>query len=87
VQLRPSYPVALNNLGVVYRRTGKLDDAIATFEKCIRAAPGLDQPYLNLAAIYTATGNREKAEAVLRQLLVQIPDHVLARKRLEQLAR
>jgi FimV-like protein len=77
--------VALNNLGVLYRRTGKLEEAVAAFEQCIRAAPGLDQPYLNLAAIYIATGDREKAKEVLRQLLVQIPDHALARKRLEQL--
>jgi len=87
VQLRPNYPVALNNLGVLYRRTGKLGEAIATFEKCIHAAPGLDQPYLNLAAIYTATGDHERAVEVLRQLLIQIPDHVLARKRLDQLTR
>jgi tetratricopeptide (TPR) repeat protein/peroxiredoxin len=87
VQLRPDYPVALNNLGVLYRRTGKLEEAVATFEKCIRAAPGLDQPYLNLAALYVAVGNRQKAQEVLRQLLEQVPDHALARKRLEQLTR
>lgn len=87
VNLRPDYPAALNNLGVLHRRTGKLAEAIATFEQCIRVAPAFDQPYMNLAEMYMAAREWQKAQEVLRRLLEQQPNHAHARKLLEQLAR
>ena len=39
LKLRPAYPEALNNLGILYLRTQRRDEAVASFEECIRVAP------------------------------------------------
>jgi FimV-like protein len=85
LELRPDYPEALNNVGIVYWRTQRLEDAIKAFQGCIRISPDFDQPYLNLARLYIATGKRDFAREILQQLLARVPDHSLARKALEQL--
>ena len=63
VSLRPVYPEALNNLGVLYLRTRRPEEAIHSFEESIRVAPEYDQAYLNLARVYAIQGEREKARA------------------------
>ena len=85
LRYRPAYPEALNNLGVLYLRTGRRDQAVTNFEECIRVAPWFDQSYLNLARVYALEGAPGKARNVLLELLKQHPDHVLAKKALEQL--
>jgi tetratricopeptide (TPR) repeat protein len=83
--LRPAYPEALNNLGVLYLRTRRTQEAIHSFEESIRVAPGYDQSYLNLARVYALLGDREKARAILLELLKQHPDHPQATQELLQL--
>ncbi len=83
--LRPVYPEALNNLGVLYLRTRRPQEAIASFEESIRVAPAYDQSYLNLARVYSLLGDRDKARAVLLELLKQYPDHPQAKEQLAQL--
>jgi tetratricopeptide (TPR) repeat protein len=85
IATRPAYPEALNNLGILYLRTHRLEDAIKSFEQSIRLAPAYDQAYLNLARVYVIEGNREKAKAVLRELLKQNPDDEQAKQELNQL--
>jgi Flp pilus assembly protein TadD len=85
LQLRPAYAEALNNLGVLYLRSQRRDEAVAKFEECIRAAPGFDQSYLNLARVYSLEGAPEKARAVLIELMRQHPGHVQGQKALDQL--
>jgi Flp pilus assembly protein TadD len=82
---RPVYPEALNNLGVLYLNTQRRDQAVASFEECIRVAPAFDQAYLNLARVYALEGARDKARGVLLDLLKQHPDHPQAKQVLEQL--
>jgi FimV-like protein len=83
--LRPVYPEVLNNLGVLYLRTRRPQEAIASFEESIRVAPAYEQSYLNLARVYSILGDREKARAVLLELLTQHPDHPQAKEQLAQL--
>jgi len=85
LKLRPDYPEALNNLGILYLRTQRRDQAVASFKECIRVAPAFDQSYLNLARVYAIEGQTDEARKVLRALLQQHPDHVQARKDLDQL--
>jgi len=82
---RPAYPEALNNLGILYLRTGRTAEAIRSFEESIRIAPAYDQSYLNLASVYVIVGDREKAKAILQQLLTQHPYHTQAKAQLKQL--
>ena len=82
---RPAYPEALNNLGILYLRTRRPEDAIRSFEQSIRVAPAYDQAYLNLARVYVIEGEKEKAKAVLLELLKKHPDHAQAKEELKQL--
>jgi Flp pilus assembly protein TadD len=85
LKARPVYPEALNNLGVLYLVTRRRDEAVNSFEHCIRIAPGFDQAYLNLARIYVLEGARDKARGVLLDLLKQHPDHPQGKEMLQQL--
>jgi tetratricopeptide (TPR) repeat protein len=85
LQLRPGYPEALNNLGILYLRTQRTDQAVATFEECIRVNPAFSRCYMDLAQVYALEGMPEKARTVLLQLLKQHPDHAQAQRALEQL--
>jgi Flp pilus assembly protein TadD len=79
------FPEALNNLGILYLRTQRQDEAVASFKECIRVAPGFDQAYLNLAKVYVLEGAPVKARAVLLELLKQHPSHTQAQSMLAQL--
>ena len=85
IAARPAYPEALNNLGILYLRTKRPNEAIQSFEESIRVAPAYDQAYLNLARVYAIEGDREKAKAILRELLKHYPDHPQAQEGLKQL--
>jgi tetratricopeptide (TPR) repeat protein len=85
LQARPDYPEALNNMGVLNLRAGHRDEAVKTFEECMRVAPDFDQAYLNLARVYALEGDRNKARAVLDVLLRRHPEHPAAKKMLTEL--
>ncbi len=68
-QLRPDYPEALNNLGVLYVREQEYAKAEEQFKSCIRVNPKFDQAYLNLARLYVMQNDKEKARGVLQDLL------------------
>ena len=87
LKFRPGYPEAMNNLGVLYLRTGRRDEGVKMFDECIRVAPSFDQSYLNLARVYALESAPDKARTVLLDLLKQHPDHVQASKMLEELSR
>ena len=69
VSLRPDYPDALNNLGVLFVREQRYPEAEEQFKTCIRVAPNFDQGYLNLARLYVLLNDKEKAREVLHALL------------------
>ena len=72
---------------MLYLRTQRRDEAVRTFEQCIRIAPAFDQSYLNLARVYALESTPEKARTVLLELLKQQPGHVQAEKMIEELPR
>ena len=83
--LRPAYPEALNNLGILYLRTEQRDKAVASFEECIRVAPDFNQAYLNLARVHALENAPENARRILLQLLARHPDDAQAKTALAQL--
>jgi lipoprotein NlpI len=85
VSLRPAYPDALNNLGVLFVREQKYPEAKEKFETCIRVAPDFDQAYLNLARLYVVLNDKGQAKEVLLALLRQQPQHKVAQQALEML--
>ena len=82
---RPAYPEALNNLGILYLRTRRWEEAENSFKELIRVAPSFDQAYLNLARLYALDGDAQKARNVLLELLKEHPGHVQGQRELEQL--
>jgi Flp pilus assembly protein TadD len=85
IDLRPEYPEALNNLGVLLVRSQQYGEAEARFQACIRVAPNFDQAYLNLARLYVTLNDKAKAKEALLALLKQQPEHKMARQALEML--
>jgi Flp pilus assembly protein TadD len=85
VSLRPEYPDALNNLGVLFVRERRNSDAEERFKTCIRVAPNFDQAYLNLAHLYVILEEKQKAKEVLLALLRQQPLNDVAQKELQML--
>jgi uncharacterized protein HemY len=83
--LRPDYPEALNNLGVLYVRRQDYTKAEDKFLAGIKAAPTFDQSYLNLARLYANRNDKQKARDVLQQLLQLRPDDENAKRALEVL--
>ena len=75
LKARPAYPEALNNLGILYLRTQRRDEAVASFEESIRVAPDFDQAYLNLARVHAHRGQQGRGRAVLQALLKRHPGH------------
>jgi Flp pilus assembly protein TadD len=76
---------AINNLGVLYAKMGKPDDAIAAFRYGIGIAPDDESLYMNLGRIYVTMGRRDEARALMEQLLERKPDDETARKALAEL--
>ncbi len=73
IQLYPKYFRALNDLGVLLIRLGRLDEAVKTLEEASALAPHLYYPRLNLATVKTRQGKYKEAVAMLDKLLKQNP--------------
>ena len=81
----PNYAEAHNNLGIVFVRQQDFSRAEEQFKSGIRVAPNFDQSYLNLARLYAMRNDKEKARAVLQDLLRMQPDNPGAKQALELL--
>jgi Flp pilus assembly protein TadD len=75
----------LNNLGVVYLRLGRIDDALNCFERCTKMSPDYDRPYLNIALIYKQQGRQSDARALLQAFASQHPANEEIRKALGEM--
>jgi Flp pilus assembly protein TadD len=64
---------------------GQTDDAVAAFQYGIQVAPDDDMLYLNLARVWVTRGDRDRARAVMRQLLERKPGNAIALKGLRAL--
>jgi tetratricopeptide (TPR) repeat protein len=71
-----------NNLGCLYVRENRLDEAVGTFREVLRQNPDVPQARYNLALIYYATGNPQAAyveffalKGLDRDLAAQLSDY------------
>jgi Flp pilus assembly protein TadD len=85
VALRPDYPEALNNLGVIFVRGQDYAKAEEQFRTCIRVAPNFDQAYFNLARLYAMRSDRPGAREVLQNLLALQPQNAGVKQALDAL--
>ena len=71
----PGWAEALVNLGIVYNREEKPDDAISAFKKAIEADPKLFGARLNLGITYFRLHRFDDAEDPLRQAVAIDPEN------------
>jgi tetratricopeptide (TPR) repeat protein len=61
IQLDPSYPIAYNDLGIIYESKGLTDRAEENYLKAIKVDPTFLSAYTNLAIVYENKRDLEKA--------------------------
>ncbi len=66
---KPGSVMAHHHLGLVYRKAGRFDEAVAALEKAIELDPFSVESLINLGALYYDMGNIDKAQAVNEQAL------------------
>ena len=71
--LYPQYLRALNDLGVLYLKLERLDEAAATFTQAISLNGRFSFPRLNLGLVLNRLGRYNEAVEVLRQLVKEQP--------------
>ncbi len=77
IKLRPT-AVSYHFLGNAYHFTGKLDDALAAYQKAIHLSPKYEEAYIELGKVYDRLGCHVDAiDSYKRALKIQ-PDDVMA---------
>src|SRR5260370_12020684 len=75
IEADPGWAEAIVNLGIVYNREGKSEEAIGAFRKAIEADAKLFGAHLNLGITYFRLHRFDDAEAPLRQAAVIDPEN------------
>lgn len=73
VELKPSDPVLLNNLGFVYYVMGRYDDALSYLQKRLAVDPKRKEAHGNIADVYRKMGRRDDAKKEYEQYLALYP--------------
>lgn len=68
--------------GVAQSDSGRVQDAIVTFNKLTEDYPRLPEPYNNLASLYAATGQYDRARAALESAIRTNPSYAVAHENL-----
>ena len=67
------WPTANLNLGNLYLRLGRFDDAVAAFRRALKLDPQFAQAWVNLADAWRIQGREQEVEASLREGLATLP--------------
>jgi len=67
----PTQPATQNNLGILYKQTGQLDNAITAYRQAIAKQAVYPDAYYNLALVYRAKGQFKEAEEAYLKALAQ----------------
>jgi tetratricopeptide (TPR) repeat protein len=67
LRFAPDSSAAYNNLGRIYEKAGRREEAVRMFEKAIEVAPSRPNAYSNLAVIMAEVGRKEEAIAYFRK--------------------
>jgi Flp pilus assembly protein TadD len=78
-------PTVLNDLALVYRQIGKINDALSALKKAVALEPDHPQAWNNLGGMLRETGDITGAESAFRQALRAQPDFAAAHTNLANL--
>jgi len=62
LEIRPDFAPAYNNLGVIYQRQGRLEEALKAFREAVLCDPDYERAYHNLGRLYRQRGGDWEAE-------------------------
>lgn len=85
LRIAPQHPKACANLGALYGMNGRYFEAAVLLRGCLEASPDYIQMRLNLARAYIGLGERDGAEAELREVLIRDPGNHAAMALMERL--
>ncbi|MDD5505645.1 MAG: tetratricopeptide repeat protein [Candidatus Omnitrophica bacterium] len=69
-----------NNLGINFARQGRWEAAVSAFNRCLELNPWFSDYYYNLGLAYLNMGQRLKAKRALSQAISIDPNHIRAKK-------
>ncbi|MBF0181002.1 MAG: tetratricopeptide repeat protein [Magnetococcales bacterium] len=78
LRLHPGHAGAHNNLAVLYKERGRLDEALAAYREAIRLAPGHAETHANLALLLLERHAPVEAEAACREAIRLAPEYARA---------
>jgi tetratricopeptide (TPR) repeat protein len=67
------WPTANLNLGNLYLRLGRVDEAVAAYRQAVKLDPQFASAWVNLADAWRAQGREDEVEATLRKGLARLP--------------
>lgn len=76
----PRNVAALSNLGVIFARTSRADQAIAMYERALQASPGDQAILLNLGLVYLKQEDHAKALPLFAKVVEIDPRNMQARQ-------
>jgi Tfp pilus assembly protein PilF len=79
LERNPTHRDALNNLGVMLARGGRLNESLQLFERLVDADPANADARANLGALLLSSAQPERAAAEFRAALDIDPEHAVAR--------
>ena len=78
--MKPDTTNVFNSLGIIYRRQGRLVEAVAQYEKALRVHPTDEHIHYNLARALLDLRNFKRAEGILYKALQINPSFSPARE-------
>ncbi len=79
ITAKPDYAPAHFNLGLVYERQNRIDDAIAKLEQVLSADPNDVGVAFQLATLYGRAERKDEAKSLFEQIVAKQPDYANAR--------
>ena len=76
----PNNVAALSNLGVIYSRTSRADQAISAYKRALKLSPDDKPILLNLGLVYLRQENHGKALPLFERVVALDPQHMQARQ-------
>lgn len=80
LKAQPNHAGALGNLGIIYSRTNRTDQAIATYRRALKVSANDTPILLNLGILYLRQEAHQKALPLFERVLATDPAHPQARQ-------
>ena len=77
---QPRHIAALSNLGVIYSRTNRADQAIAMYHRALKLSPNDEAILLNLGLVYLRQEAHSRALPLFARVVAIDPQHLQARQ-------